>query len=97
MSKYINTEELNKAISKCKDEPFTKDTLYAITELLPSVELKHGEWIEEHEIQDYLVCPFCDVHFNMCRHLRGSNACSTGSSTAPRTAANTAMRRSGSV
>lgn len=66
MSKYINTEELNKAISKCKDEPFTKDTLYAITELLPSVELKHGEWIEEHEIQDYLVCPFCDVHFNMC-------------------------------
>ena len=47
MNKYINTDELNKAVEKCQDEPFTKDTVYAITELLPSADVRentHGEW-----------------------------------------------------
>ena len=39
MNKYINTDELNKAVEKCQDEPFTKDTVYAITELLPSADV----------------------------------------------------------
>jgi len=71
MSKYITVEQINNAVALCKDEPFTKASVIAITELLPSadvVEVKHGHWeldgtcsvCGKHTLQSYgNFCCYC--------------------------------------
>ena len=39
MSRFINADDLNGAVLKCQEEPFTKDTVYALTDLIPNIDL----------------------------------------------------------
>lgn len=59
MSKYINADELNKAVEQCADEPFTKDTVYALTDLVPSEDIVHCE-----------ECEFWGVYDEPIKHCR---------------------------
>lgn len=39
MSKYITAEQVNNVVALCKDKPFSKANIFAITELLPSADV----------------------------------------------------------
>lgn len=54
MSKYISAEQLIDIITKCKDEPFKKSSIYAILTLMPSA-----------DVVEVVRCKDCKKHHNL--------------------------------
>lgn len=52
MSKFLTAEQINNAVALCKDEPFSKASVFAITEMLPEA-ITHCKYCK------YYTKPYC--------------------------------------
>lgn len=67
---YVSRQYLKEAISRCQDEPFTKDTVYAITELMPSADV-----VEVVRCKD---CKYRAKGLPYCAYFGETDFCSYG-------------------
>lgn len=59
MSKFLTAEQINNAVALCKDEPFSKASVFAITEMLPEA------------ITHCKDCEYWDSKEKVCNHCWG--------------------------